>query len=337
MNLEEILKDEKSFRLKQIREAMFSREIKSWDCITTLSKNLRANLNKDLTWIAVKEKSLRVSNDASMKALLELKDGEKIETVAMRNTKDKWTTCLSTQVGCAMGCAFCRTGKMGFTRNLSIDEIIDQYRFWLYKNLKISNIVIMGMGEPFLNYENTRDALNILLKFAEISQNHIVISTVGIMDKLKNMLKDKEWPNVRLAISLHSAINETRSRLIPNHQNNFYNNLIAWAKTYLSILGSRKRYLSIEYILIADVNDSLSEARALIMFLNQIKHAKVNLILYNQIMENKFKPSQREQALRFQNLIKKAGFACTIRKSFGSDIQGACGQLANSKKQEIQK
>lgn len=278
--------------------------------------------------MSVEEKDLQKSEiDGSEKALLQLQDGGLIETVLMENSKGNSTICVSSQVGCPVGCAFCNTGKMGLKRNLTKEEIIDQYRFWMYKENNISNIVFMGMGEPFLNYENVRNAIIDILKYTEIGKNHIVVSTVGVMDKLDNILNDELWSNVRLAISLHSAVNETRKKLIPIHTDKFFKDLTEWSEKYHKKFGGRNLYLSIEYTLLGEVNDSFEEAKALINFLKKIERVKVNLISYNQTVCG-FRPAKEKYILKFQELIKKAGFVCTLRKSLGADIYGACGQLA---------
>lgn len=334
--LEEILKNESRFRIKQAKEALFDFEMNGWDEVSTLPLDLRDKLAGKIPWSTVKEKELKISDeDATRKALLELQDGYLIETVLMKNATANFTLCVSTQVGCAMGCKFCSTGALGFKRNLSKEEIIDQYRFWAkyllgQKNLfEITNIVFMGMGEPFLNYENTRDAIREILEYTKIGQNHIVVSTVGIIEKLNYLLKDELWPNVRVAISLHSAVESTRKKLLPSHQKNFFTELIDWAKKYQTRLGANKRFLSFEYILIKDLNDSKEEAEAFIKFLNSIGgNLKANLILYNASFNRELNPSSREKAVEFQNLVKESGFMCTIRKSYGRDIKGACGQLA---------
>ncbi len=335
--LQEILKKEPDFRLQQIKKAMFDVECKSWGDITTLSKNLRAELEDKIPWMSVTEmKKQKSEKDGTMKALLKLQDGLAIETVAMPNTRDAWTLCLSSQVGCAVGCAFCATGKMGLKRNLTREEIVDQYRYWMSQNLKITNVVLMGMGEPLLNYENVRDAFSDILRYSGVGANHIVISTVGIIDKLNYLLTDELWPNVRIAISLHSAIGETRKKLVPFHTDNFYQDLIVWAKKYEEKLGAKNRYLSFELVLLKGVNDSEEEAKALIDFLKCIGLCKINLLIYNpslQSEKNEMESTLEKNALEFQNRIQSTGFICTIRKSFGRDISGACGQLAGEKLQ----
>lgn len=323
------LGDEPSFRIRQIKEALFNPKIKNWENISVLPKNLKERLKNNTPWLFVALKDLKVSKDGSEKAVLELKDNNSIETVLMKNARGEWTVCVSTQVGCPIGCSFCSTGKMGFKRNLTKEEIIDQFRFWMSQDLRITNVVFMGMGEPFLNYENVRDATKDFIEYALIGQNHIVISTIGILDSLNFLLEDPLWPNVRIAISLHSAKGDTRKRLIPFHKENFYDELVKWARIYQKKLASNNRYLSFEYVLLKGVNDSYEEARELVKFLSRMGKAKVNLIPYNKSIGD-FMPAGRKREEEFQEKIKSAGFTCTIRKSYGDDISGACGQLAGN-------
>lgn len=322
------LENEPSYRIRQIKEALFNPKIKSWEDVFVLPKTLREKFKKESPWISAREENLKVSGDGSKKAVLKLQDSNSIETVLMKNARGEWTVCLSAQAGCPIGCAFCSTGKAGLKRNLTKEEIADQFRFWMWQNLRITNVVFMGMGEPFLNYENVRDATKDIMEYAGIGQNHIVISTIGVLDRLNFLLDDPLWPNVRLAISLHSAKEETRKKLIPFHKENFYDELIKWVKAYQKKLASNNRYLSFEYVLLKGVNDSAEEARELVKFLGRAGKAKVNLIPYNIPADGMaFMPTSRADDEAFQNIIKKAGFACTIRKSYGADIFGACGQL----------
>ncbi|MFH1175671.1 MAG: 23S rRNA (adenine(2503)-C(2))-methyltransferase RlmN [bacterium] len=329
LDLAGVLRGQTDFRLKQISQSLFNPKIRGWDEITSLPKGLRENLLDNIPWVFLKLKELQISEkDGSQKALLELEDGNLIEAVLMGNARGGYTVCLSSQAGCPVGCAFCSTGQMGFARNLTSNEIIDQFRFWLYRNDKINNIVIMGMGEPFLNYENVRDAVRSIIKYSEIGPNHIVVSSVGIIDKLEQVLSDESWPKARLAISLHSAIDSTRKKIVPVHNETFFADLIGWSKKYLEKFDARNSHLSFEYILLESINDSQDEAQALVSFLKEIgdrDRIKVNLIQYNQTLGS-FSPSKR--IFDFQNTIKNAGIFCAIRKSYGSDISAACGQLA---------
>ncbi|KKQ39464.1 MAG: putative dual-specificity RNA methyltransferase RlmN [Candidatus Magasanikbacteria bacterium GW2011_GWA2_37_8] len=236
-NLPNILKNEPAFRKKQIYKAWFDLNINRYEKISTLSLALREKL-KNIPWLTVKLKTLQTSKtEHTSKALLELTDGEVIETVLMGRDNKKedkpaelrYTICVSTQVGCPMNCAFCATGKMGFKRNLTTEEIVDQYRYWqkwLGKKGKIDNIVLMGQGEPLLNYDNVKNALNILLDNTDIGPRKITLSTAGVPSAMEKMIEDKEFPTVRFALSLHSATENTRTKLMPSHQKDFLKFLI---------------------------------------------------------------------------------------------------------------
>src|SRR3989344_2961187 len=227
---------EPAFRWKQIEQALFVPEIQGWGVVTTLSKAVRQELSAALPWTSFTLKLLADSADQdTFKALLETVDGKFIETVLMRNRREQWTICVSAQVGCAMRCAFCATGKMGLSRNLSSDEIVDQYRFWRTWLLekfgveeRISNVVMMGMGEPMSNYEEVKAALNLLLDYTDLGATKITVSTVGILPRLEQILTDKEWPPVRIAVSLHSAIEETRKKIVPSTAPDFIEKLKDW-------------------------------------------------------------------------------------------------------------
>jgi adenine C2-methylase RlmN of 23S rRNA A2503 and tRNA A37 len=184
---------------------------------------MREVFTSRIPWDLYKDFKITSSQQKDVfKALLILNDDSKIETVLMKNVRGSWTICISTQVGCPLKCSFCATGKMGFVRDLNSDEIIDQHRFWqkflvneIESSEKITNLVIMGMGEPLLNYLNVREAINIILKYTEIGKNHITLSTIGIISELNNLLKDPLWPGVRIAVSLHSADYRTRKNWYP--------------------------------------------------------------------------------------------------------------------------
>lgn len=343
--LEQILSNEPAFRIKQAKEGLFVVGKWGWEDISSLPKNVRAEISKNIPWVSVFAKDIKTSSiDKAEKALLKLEDGNLIETVLMSNVRGGYTVCVSTQAGCSIGCAFCATGKTGFKRNLETREIIDQYRFWMYQKKEICNVVFMGMGEPLLNYENVRGAISDILEFTEIGPNHIVVSTVGIMEGLNKILKDSLWPNVRLAISLHSAIDSTRKKIVPAHTEKFYADIIKWAKEYQKKYGSKNRHLSFECVILEGINDTREESKALTDFLSKIGQVKVNLISYNSCHPERREAESRDLVIQrqtrdimlcsssriftFQSALKKAGFTCTIRKSYGADIQGACGQLA---------
>lgn len=321
--------DEPSFRIKQIRSAIFNFNANGWEDITTLSKETREKMAKNISWITLKEiKILESAGKDSFKALLGTEDKKRLETVAMKNTKGEWTICVSSQIGCPIGCSFCATGAMGFKRNLSSDEIIDQYRFWakFLKGERISNIVFMGMGEPMLNYENVKEAIRIILEFTDVGPTKIVVSTSGVLEQMENLLQDDEWPPVRVAVSLHAPNEKKRKKLIKNTSPNFYKMLLDWAKDYEKT-ASRNQRLTFEYLLINGENDSEEDARELANFILKTGVNKINLIPYNPVPGKQFARSQREKISTFKKIISARGVDIVERKSLGEDISAACGQL----------
>ncbi len=349
----QLFPDTPAYRWKQIEQAFFVPTIVSWDGITSLSKKMRAGL-VDIPFMSVKATQIMVSaKKDTHKALLELSDGQIVESVLMENARGDWTICVSSQVGCAMRCGFCATGKMGLKRSLTTDEIVDQYRFWNYflatflptkalasvgvqsetdgtkvpRNMKrISNIVFMGMGEPLANYENVKATLNTWLANTDIGKTRITVSTVGVLPRLEQILTDKDWPHVRLAVSLHSAIAETRKQIVPTSYDDFLPKLQDWARRYLSILGNRRHHLTFEYVMLKNINDTDEHAHALAAFVHSIGNVRCNLIPYN-LTDCEFSRSEDNQIAKFISILEKADVTATRRKTMGDDIAAACGQL----------
>ncbi len=346
MFLEEILKNEPKYKIDQIWQGKFNPALNSFAEITTLSKDLREKI-KDFPWLSVKQILLQKSkSDNTQKALLELSDGQTIETVLMsrinkRETREddfRNTICLSTQVGCAMNCAFCATGKMGFKRNLTVDELVDQYRFWQKYLLQngggeVDNIVLMGQGEPLLNYENVKEALNLFIKYGEIGQSKITMSTCGIIPGMKKMIEDKDFPPVRFALSLHSAIDDVRKKLMPSHTDNFFEFLIDWSKQYHAKFTSRTQFIGLEYAFLAGINDDDKNLKALIKLASKLGRVRINLIPYNDTT-GIFVGSDMEILKKWQKKLMESGFTVTIRLSQGQDIAAACGQLSNKARKQ---
>jgi 23S rRNA (adenine2503-C2)-methyltransferase len=343
--------DTPAYRWKQAEQAFFVPTIRSWDGVTSFSKDMRASLS-GAPWTSVAASTIVSSaNGDTHKALLTLGDGRAIESVLMENARGELTVCVSSQVGCAMRCAFCATGALGLTRSLDADEIVDQYRFWqwflednkreegLHSEFsaiapRISNVVLMGMGEPLANYENVKEALNVLLTWTKLGPTCITVSTVGVLPRLEQILTDKEWPRVRMAISLHSAVSETRKRIVPSSYDDFLPKLADWARRYLKTLGNRRHHLTFEYVMLDKVNDSPADARALAAFVNSIGNVRCNLIPYN-LTGVPFACSQDERIDEFLSILENAGVTTTRRRTMGDDIAAACGQLAGKdKKQE---
>lgn len=341
--LTDILEKQPKYRIKQIHYAWFDPSLNNYKDISTLPKVLRDEL-KELPWISTELAILQESKkDNTKKALLKLEDGSMIETVLMgrenREEVNRYTICISSQVGCAMQCAFCATGKLGYKRNLTYQEIIDQVRFWkkyLQENIgegsRISNIVFMGQGEPLMNYENVKQAIQILLNNTDIGKTHIIVSTVGVIPGMKRIIEDADFPSVRFALSLHSAVEETRNKLIPSHRESFFDFLIDWSEQYHEKFPSRSHFIGIEYIMMRDLNDDNKHLKAFIKLISKIGSTRINLIPYNSTCGDPFQGSRQDTIEKWQQKLMDSGFICTIRKSQGQDIAAACGQLASEEK-----
>lgn len=322
------------FRWRQFERGLFDPNQDSFESMTTLSKDMRVDLAQVMPFLCVKEIAvLRSYNGDTEKAVLELSDGARLETVLMRNARGYRTICVSSQVGCAMACSFCATGKMGFGRNLSEDEIIDQYRFWAYRlatmkdeKERVSNIVFMGMGEPLANYIAVKSSIRTILSHTDIGPTKITVSTVGLVPMLEQLLDDPEWLPVRLAVSLHSANAKLREELMPTSYPEFLSKLSAWTKKYFEKFPEARRHLTLEYILLEGVNDGEASALELAKFANGIGKVKVNLIPYNTTA-SAYRKSDEDHVSRFQEILQERGVDVTRRRAMGDDIAAACGQL----------
>ncbi len=373
--LNELLKDQPAYRLKQIEKARFDVTINSFDQITTLPAALREEL-KNEPWLSVVVKTDLTSKlDNTRKILFELADGNYIETVIMgrRSRKqlpdklssrpsdndesdskfigDRYTICISSQAGCPMRCAFCATGKSGFKRNLTVEEIVDQYRFCQRELAKIgsrvNNIVLMGQGEPLVNYENVKQALNAILTYSDLGSTKITLSTVGFVPSMEKMITDIDFPPVRFAFSLHSAIEESRKKIIPSNKAGFLEWLVKWGNAYHQKFGNRTHFIGFEYIMLSGINDDEKHLQALIKYCKRFPIVRVNLIPYNSTSDagtveeiNKleeqmgsnyrvFTRTPHELIEHWHKGLMDAGITSTIRYSQGQDIAAACGQLRN--------
>lgn len=322
------------FRLKQLRQGLFSDTVHSWDELTALPAGMRTVFSQTLPWLSVRPVHvLESARHDTLKAVVEAADGARFETVLMKNRRNQWSLCVSSQVGCAMACTFCATGKMGFTRNLTEDEIVDQYRFWKEYvavrpalNERISNIVFMGMGEPLANYVNVRATLRTLLDHTDLGPTRITVSTVGLVPMLEKLLDDPEWPPVRLAVSLHSADETTRRAIMPTSYDGFLDKLAAWAEKYFAKFESRRRHLTFEYIMLSGVNDTPHHADCLVRFSQRVGKVRVNLIPYNTTA-SRYTRSVEDAIADFKARLEAAGVTVTARRTMGDDIAAACGQL----------
>ncbi len=327
--LHEVLVGEPKYRQAQAKQALLHDLIDDWEQATGLPKKLRQELNKKCPLNI--EAELFTSNDGlTGKAMIMLSDGKAIETVLMRHHGGRNTLCVSCMVGCPMNCAFCATGTMGLSRNLTTDEIITQVIFFarLLKkdDARINSVVFMGMGEPMLNYENVMAAVRQLQSpdGFNIGARHISISTCGILAGIKKLAQE-DLP-VNLAISLHGSNDAVRRELMPIARAYTIKELLQTVDEYIA---KTKRKVMFEYLMIKGINDQDKHALELAELIKN-KLIFVNLIRYNPT--GKFTASSTKQMDRFKNILEKNGVAVTMRYRFGLDIKGACGQLAAKKK-----
>lgn len=286
------------------------------------------------------EQSLTSAYDGSVKFLIGLSDGNNVEAVLMPENS-RVTLCLSSQVGCQRRCAFCHTGRMGLTRNLTAAEIIGQFEVasrWIKENpqwlpanteaTRITNLVFMGMGEPLDNLSAVMRAIKIFSDplGINISVRKIAVSTVGRLEQLKQLIH--EIPDISLAFSLHGTTHGERNRLVPANRESSYVELLEFFKEYFRGLRNKRAFLLVQYILIRDVNDTTEHAGRLVEILKDVP-VKVNLIPFNEVAPLKFSGPSPDKMQAFRDVLHKAGLRSMIRYSKGQDIAGACGQLAN--------
>lgn len=324
-----------NFRLTQAREAVYKRGISSWKKASSLPESLREQLEKEQPILSFKISQIVCSQkDRTAKALLTLKDGFQIETVLLK-PQDTWSVCVSSQVGCALHCSFCSTGKMGFKRDLTPEEIADQVLMWFQYVRKeklgerISSVVFMGMGEPLLNYRHVVQAARDLSNpdYLNIGARHISISTSGIADKLHKLAVD--LPQANLAVSLHNADNAERSKMMPVNRKFDLDELKKALEEYIAMTG---RQVFLEYSVIENINSRPEHIRKLADWIYSIKDnylLHVNLIACNLGRGEK---TDERIVKDFAAGLKAMGIGVTIRKSMGNDILAACGQLAAQKK-----
>ncbi|MBN1779423.1 MAG: 23S rRNA (adenine(2503)-C(2))-methyltransferase RlmN [Candidatus Buchananbacteria bacterium] len=324
-NLADILADQPSFRLKQIKQLIFKDLIADWSLATTLPKDLREQLKQNFDLTINAELNFSGQNQTS-KALVTFNDESKIETVLMSHADNRHTICVSCQVGCPMGCAFCATGKLGLKRNLTSWEIVLQVllfaRYLKEKEQKVTNVVFMGMGEPMNNFANVIEAIETLHDpdGFNLGARHFSISTCGLIpgiEKLSNYSLE-----VNLAISLHAPNNQLRSELMPVNNAFPLEKLLAAVDSYIK---KTNRKVMFEYLLIDGVNDTIENAKELAVLMKKPLYF-VNLIVYNPT--GNFKPSSSGRVKKFKEILEKSGVDVTQRYSFGQDIKAACGQLA---------
>ncbi len=322
------------YRVSQLRTAFFDQHLPGFDDVTTLSKALRQRLLEEESVLTVSVHKVFTSvQKNAVKALLRLKDEHLIETVLLNPKPGLWTCCISSQVGCLLGCTFCATGKMGFLRQLTSEEITDQVLFWRFYMAEhrpkdsLNNVVYMGMGEPFHNKNEVFDSIDELMNgdTFDLGARHLSVSTSGLVPVIYEFAD--RFKQVNLAISLHAPNDELRLKLMPVNKAYPLDKLMGAIDYYLN---NTNRKIFIEYILLDGENDSASCADQLAELLGTIKKkhlVHVNLIVYNTT-DSAHSQSSRETARAFKERLHKHRVKATIRKNLGRDINGACGQLA---------
>ena len=316
---------ESKYRAKQLHNWIYLKSASSFDEMTDISKKTREKIAQIAQITDVKIKHKQVSKDGTVKYLLEYTDGNCAETVLMRfDNRANLTACVSSQVGCACNCKFCATAKLGFIRNLSSREIIEQVlTIQRDTGLKVTNIVFMGQGEPLLNLDNVLRAIDIFNRDFVIGIRRLTVSTCGIIPQIKRLAELDFQPT--LAISLHAPNHELRQKLMPVENKYPLDELITELKNYISDTGRR---ITIEYTLIKDFNDSVSCAKELAKLLIELK-ANVNLIIYNPNDKDNFEKPDKNAVQKFKYILEQSGKKVTVRLERGADIDAACGQLSN--------
>ena len=323
--IEEITDELKAskFRARQIHNWIYLKSVSNIDEMTDLSIKFREQLKQVAKVSDVKIKVKQTSSDGTLKYLLEYPDGECVETVLMRfDNRANLTACVSSQVGCAVNCSFCATGKRGFIRNLTYKEIIEQVlTIQRDTGLKVTNVVFMGQGEPLLNLDNVLKAMEIFNEDFQIGARRLTVSTSGIIPQI-NKLANLDMQST-LAISLHAPNHDIRKKLMQIENKYPMDELKKAMKNYVDKTGRR---ITIEYLLIKDLNDTTESAKELAYYLSDIK-CNINLIPYNSTEKNDYQKPSNNSIMKFKYLLEHSGKKVTIRLERGADIDAACGQL----------
>ena len=318
---------DKPFRAKQIYQWLHQKLVTDFDEMSNLSKSLREKLKEQFTLPALYPADVKISQiDGTRKYLFRLEDGNVIESVWMQYHHGN-SVCISSQVGCRMGCRFCASTLDGLERNLTTAEMLDQiYRIQTLTGERVSNIVIMGSGEPLDNYDNVIRFLRMISdeNGLNISQRNITLSTCGIVPNILRLAEENI--QITLALSLHAPNDEVRKTLMPIANRYSLKEILPACQTYFEKTGRR---LTFEYSLVSGVNDNLDEAKALTSLLKNM-HGHVNLIPVNPIKERDYRQSDRKAIEAFKSYLEKNGINVTVRREMGRDINGACGQLRKS-------
>ncbi len=320
---------EKKYRAKQIFAWLY-RGINSFDEMTDLSKDLIEKLKANYTLECIFLDDFQTSKDGTVKYLFRLVDGHKVESVLMKY-KFGYSVCISNQIGCKMGCTFCASAKIGFVRNLTPGEIVGQVlKIQEHSGEKVSNIVFMGIGEPFDNYDNVLKAIRLLNdpKALNIGARHMSVSTCGLVDGINKFADEKIQCN--LCISLHSSRDEVRTEMMPINKRYSIAEVLDACREYIK---KTNRRITFEYALVNGVNDNREDAIHLARLLHGIL-CHVNLIPVNKIKDGKYEKSSVEKMMKFRDTLNEKGIVATIRRELGSDISAACGQLVRDKQEQ---
>jgi 23S rRNA (adenine2503-C2)-methyltransferase len=324
-----VAQGEKPFRARQLFQWIHQRGVDDFDAMTDLAKSLREKLKGIAEVKAPAILSEHRSADGTVKWLFDVGVGNGIETVFIPE-EDRGTLCVSSQVGCALDCKFCSTGRQGFNRDLTVAEIIGQ--LWtavrqlrtLEEPRPVTNVVMMGMGEPLNNFQPVVDAMSIMLDDHAygLSRRRVTLSTSGVVPNIRKL---KETLPVALAVSLHAPNDELRSRIMPVNQAYPIRELLDACRDYLEV--APRDFITFEYVMLEGVNDSPAQARELVKLLADVP-SKLNLIPFNPFPDSGFGRTDATAIRRFQQILLDAGFVATVRKTRGDDIDAACGQLA---------
>lgn len=321
---------EKPFRATQVMKWIYQFGVDDFEQMTNLSKTLRENLIENGEVLAPEIDETHASSDGTIKWLMRLPDGNGIETVFIPEN-ERGTLCISSQVGCILNCKFCSTAQQGFNRNLSTAEIVGQ--IWRAnqaleciprESRKITNVVLMGMGEPLLNFDNVVRAMNLMMDDLAYGLSHrrVTLSTSGVVPEIYRL---KDIANVSLAISLHAVTDKLRNALVPINKKYPIVELLQACREYVK--DGPRRKITFEYVMLDGVNDSDDDARMLVRLLSHVP-SKVNLIPFNPFPNTSYKCSKPKRIAAFRDILMQAGLVTTTRKTRGEDIDAACGQLA---------
>ena len=314
------------FRAGQLLDWLYVKGASSYDEMTNLPKMMREQFASDFPLYNTAIANRQVSLDGSRTYLLRFNDNVVVETVGLPSEDGRLTVCCSSQAGCGMACSFCATGKQGLTRDLCVGEIVDQVLVVQQDfGQRVTNVVVMGQGEPFANYDAVLGALRIMnnQKLLNIGARHITVSTCGIIAGIERFSREPE--QFTLAVSLHAARQDIRDKIMPAMKNQQLGTLRKALDSYASTTGRR---FSFEYALMRDVNDREEDLKALVDYCHRLL-CHVNLIPLNEISDSPIHPVSRTALDNWKTRLEEAGIAASIRKSRGSDIAGACGQLTN--------